>query len=123
MVTLDLTALFVNLLSSGDMVTAQSSDRNEVHSRISETKHLSGGRQRAITAAGEQTVFTFTMIDVPRSTVDTLREWAGQTVQVRDNRGRLFVGTYSSVPADEIKADPLYDVALSLRGVSAPEGV
>ena len=124
MTSLTLTALFINLLSTGSYVTAQSNSRAATYANLGEVKHHSGGRQRAVTAVGEQGTFTFNLIDVPTATVDTLREWKGQAVQVRDDRGRIFTGVYFDTPTAEVPdRKTSYNVAISLRTVTAVEGV
>jgi hypothetical protein len=124
MATLQLTALWVNLMGTGQAVSGQSAPgRTETYTVPGEFRTYSGGRRRSITAAGEAGKYTFTLRTVSRTTVETLRGWAGQTVQVRDNKGRRFFGTYYSIDVVEYRADALWDVGISLATVSADEGV
>ena len=63
MTSVSLTALFVNLLATGEYVVAQSNSRDGAYTNLGEVKHLSGGRQRGVSAVGEQGTFTFVMVD------------------------------------------------------------
>lgn len=124
MTTLTLTKLFVNLVASGASVSAQSNGRGEEYSNTGEVKQLAGERLRSVTVAGERGQYSFTMIDVPAADVATLRTWKGQLVQVRDDRGRAFFGTFFDVrPVDVRDRKTSYDVSIVLRVVTAPTGV
>lgn len=123
MATLKLSKMWVNLLASGAAISAQSAPkRDRQHDQAGEVRTYAGGRQRSITRVGERSVFAFTLVDVTLSTVDLLRTWVGQPVQVRDHRGQRFVGVFFSVPVDESKDPSLYNVAIALRTVTTVEG-
>lgn len=124
MATLNLTKVWVNRLDTGEAVSAQSAiGRNRSHSMDGEVRTYAGGRQRAITAAGERGTFEVTLRLLPQTTIDVLRSWIGIPVQIRDARGQRFFGVYFDVPVDEHRAPADYDVPLSLRIVTAVEGV
>lgn len=125
MVTLTLTKTFVTLVSTGVSISAYTRDRSQGYTMQGDVRTMASGRQRSVTVKGERTTYTFTLIDVTEVVIVTLREWKGQTVQVRDNRGRLFYGHFFDVPVAEHGAheSTLSDVALTLRGVTYPEGV
>jgi hypothetical protein len=127
-VTVDLTAVWLNLLATDESVSANSRDRAPDYTNTGEIKHLSGGRMRAVTVVGESGVIGFTLTDVTETTVTTLRAWKGQAVRYRDNRGRMFTGVFLQVTPRELAdghgfANKLSDVALSVRFVDAPTGV
>jgi len=98
-------------------------DRAEAYSVPGETRTYAGGRRRSITQAGELGSYAFTMLLVPRATVETLRTWQGQTVQVRDNKGRRFFGVFYGVTAAEIISRATWNVAITLSVVTNAEGV
>lgn len=124
MTTLTLDKLWINLLSTGVAVSAYSNDRAAAYANIGEVKHLAGGRQASVSVVGEAGTYTFTLVDVPTADVDTLRSWKGQAVQVRNNRGQLFNGTYFAVtPAEVTDRLTSYNVAIDLRVVSVEQGV
>jgi hypothetical protein len=124
MTTLTLTKLFVNLVSSGAAVSAQSTGRGEDYTNTGEVKQLAGERLRAVTVAGERGQFAFVMLEVPAADVATLRLWKGQLVLVRDDRGRAFYGVYHNVrPTDVPDKKTSYNVAITLFVVTADTGV
>jgi hypothetical protein len=117
--TLNLTRVWVNRIDTGEAVSAQSGiDRNRVHSITGEVRTYAGGRQRAITQAGEQGKFTVTLRFVTAVTVDKLRTWVGVPVYVRDARGQIFAGVFFAVPVSEMRSPADYDVTIDLRTVT-----
>lgn len=124
MATLLLTKIFVNLMSSGEFVAAYSQvGRGYSTSVEGRVDTFGGGRQRAIAVEGERTAYPFTLVDVTPADVDTLRGWKGQTVCVRDNRGRRFFGVFHELSPVEVRDQDLYNVPIALQGVSTEEGV
>lgn len=124
MAQLNLTKVFINLLASGAAVSAQSAPRRDrEHDQVGEVRTFAGGRQRSITRVGERGVFSFVLVDVSLATVELLRTWVGQPVQVRDHRGQRFFGVYFAVSTVESKDPSLYSVPIALRTVTTVEGV
>lgn len=124
MATLQLTKVWINRLPTGQAVSAQSSPaRARLHEIAGEVRTYAGGRQRAITTAGERGSFTFTVVDVSLATIDTLRSWVALPVQVRDHRGQRFFGVFFAVTVTEARESNLYDVTMDLRVVTVAEGV
>lgn len=125
MATLNLTKLWINLLATGQAVSGYSDpDRVADYEIPGDMVTFASGRQRSITSAGQQTVFKVALVDVSRTVVDTLILWQGQTVQVRDNLGRVFVGTYYSVSEQEIRGGGgTYQVGFALKVATVDEGV
>lgn len=115
MATLTLTKAWINRLDTGEAVSAQSSvDRTREHGITGEVRQYAGGRQRAVTRAGEQGSFQFTLRLVPAATVEKLRTWVGVPVLVRDWRGQAFYGVFFRVPVIEQRSPVEYDVQVSL---------
>lgn len=125
MATLTLTRVWLNLIATGAAVSAYSKPGRDVtYENKGEVRTYAGGRQRAITQEGEIVTLPFTLQDVVRADIDTLRSWKGLAVQYRDNRGRLFNGSLFVVVEQERFNEPLlYEVPLVLRGVSQDAGV
>lgn len=124
MATLTLGKGFVNLVATGQAVSGyMDPDRGEDYEVPGEVRTYAGGRRRSITAAGEAGTYRPVFRNVPRTTVETLRTWQGQLVQVRDNVGRRFVGVYHGVTPTEIRGAGTWDVGFTLTVVTAPEGV
>lgn len=122
--TLNLTKVWVNLLATGATVSAQSGpDRGRQHDQAGEVRTYAGGRQRSITTAGERGQFTVTLVDVSLTTVELLRGWIGQPVQLRDHRGQRFFGVFYAVNVIEAKDPVYYNVAIDLRTLTVAEGV
>jgi hypothetical protein len=124
MATLALTKLWINLLVNGAAVSAQSDPRRaRQHAQTGEVRTYAGGRQRSVTTVGERGVFSFTLVDVSMVTVELLRLWVGQVVQVRDHRGQRFFGVFYTVAPVEEKDPALYSLPLELHVVTTTEGV
>lgn len=124
MATLTLVSLFINRVSTGEAVSGRSArGRPEDYSSPGEVRTYAGGRRRSITAAGEAGTYKFTLLLVPRTTVETLRAWQGELVQVRDNKGRRFFGVYHGVSIVEIISRATWHVSIELSVVTATEAV
>jgi hypothetical protein len=114
MATLNLTKTFVTLPATGAYVAGQTG-RGRGEGYV-------GGRQRSIAQEGERGTYTFVMLRLTRTDVETLRTWMGQVVQVRDNKGRRFYGVYFDVEIIEY-IDARYNVSIKLTVVTQTEGV
>lgn len=124
MATLNLTKIFVNLLSTGAAVSGQSAPgRGEVYEAAGEVRIYAGGRRRSIASVGEQGTFTFKLLMLTRADVDLLHTWQQQAVQVRDHKGRLFVGVYYGLTISEYRDRARWDVAITLHVVDVPTAV
>jgi hypothetical protein len=119
---LTLSKLWINRLDNGQAVSAQSAGRGRSHDQAGDVRTYAGGRQRAVTIAGERGTFTFRLADVTLPTVELLRSWVGLDVQVRDHRGQRFFGVFFGVTVVEHKDPSLYEVAIVLRTVTVVEG-
>lgn len=116
---LALTKVWLTRLDSGISVSAQSGvDRAREHSIAGEVRTYAGGRQRAVSQAGEQGKFSVTLRFLSFATVETLRSWIGVPVFVRDARGQSFTGVFFTVPITEHRSPLDYDVTIDLRTVT-----
>jgi hypothetical protein len=123
MATLNLTKTFVTLPATGAYVAGQTGrGRGEGYASPGDVRSYVGGRQRSIAQEGERGTYTFVMLRLTRTDVETLRTWMGQVVQVRDNKGRRFYGVYFDVEIIEY-IDARYNVSIKLTVVTQTEGV
>lgn len=125
MATLILPKVFINRIDTGEYVSAFSAPgRTRVKEITGEVRQYAGGRQRSFSQVGTSGQWACKLRDLTLSTVETLEEWMGREVQIRDHRGQLFNGVFYSVPVEEHKAAPtLYDVTLTFRLITVPAGV
>lgn len=124
MATLTLTKVWVNLLDTGEAVSGWSDpERDQEHDVQGETRTYAGGRQRSVTQEGARGRFAFRLVAVSKTDVDTLNSWKSRTVQVRDHRGQLFVGTYFGVSVGEYMEPTLWSASIQLNLVTYTEGV
>lgn len=124
MATLTLTRVWVNRLDTGASVSAQSGvGRSREHSISGEVRGYAGGRQRAVSQAGERGKFEVTLRFLPAVTVELLRTWVGVPVQIRDARGQRFSGVFFAVPIVEHRSPLDYDVTITLSTLTVPDGV
>jgi hypothetical protein len=125
MATLTLTKIFINLLSTGASVSAYSQpDRPATYEKRGDVRIYAGGRLRSVTQEGTPGTFSFVLIDVTRTQITLLRNWAGLPVQVRDNRSRIFQGVFYKVDEHERRNEPtLYDVPIELNVITFVEEI
>lgn len=125
MAVLNLTKVWINRIDTGEAISAQSGiDRPMSKEIMGDVRQYAGGRQRSFTQLGTSGQWQVPLRDITLSTVEMLEEWMGQTVQVRDHRGQIFYGVFFAVPRREHKGAPtLYDVTLTFRLVTVPDGV
>lgn len=118
-----LTKVFINLIATGDSISAQSTGRSQAYSTDGEVRTFAGGRQRFVSREGEHGQFTVTLRLLSLAQIGTLRSWQGLTVQFRDRRGQLLNGAYSAVNITREWPDLRYDVEITLKMVTVDEGV
>lgn len=120
MATLVLNRLWLNLVATGAAVSGYSAPgRAPSYGMDGTIATYAGGRQRSITREGVHGSYVTTLLLMSRADITTLRGWMGQAVQVRDDRGRVFVGVFRDVPEIERQGIPdKFDVPLSLGLVS-----
>jgi hypothetical protein len=125
MATLLLDRIWVNLLSTGDAVSARGQiGRSSEFSIDGEVRTYAGGRRRAVTKAGEISSYSCTLQDVTLTQRDTLRSWFDQAVQVRDHRGQIFRGVILAVGVAERTYElDLYEISFTLQSTTVDEGV
>lgn len=123
MATLSLGKTFVNLVSTGEAVIAYTGKgRTRAYSTDGDVQRFAGGRFRSISSEGVAGEQTFMLRDVSEDDLATLQSWEGQTVLVRDNRGRRMFGTFYTVGYADGPDPAYYDVTLNVKEVTYNEG-
>lgn len=123
MAVLPLTKLWINLLATGEALSAPTADRGLSVEVGGEVRTYAGGRQRYVGRDGVQSEFTVTLRKLTLSQVATLQAWAGSAVQLRDHRGQIFTAVYSGVQVAEYKTPLYYDAAITARTITVTDGV
>lgn len=123
MVAIVLDRTFVNLVATGAVVQAYTGrGRSRSYKTDGAVQAFAGGRYRSIALEGVAGQQTFMLRDVSTADIETLKSWIGETVLVRDNRGRRMFGTYFDVSYNDRMLDGYYDVTLNVVEVSYLEG-
>lgn len=123
MVSITLDRTFVNLVSTGDVVQAYTGrGRSRNYKTNGDVQQFAGGRFRSIALEGVAGTQTFMLRDVSSADIDKLKSWIGETVLVRDNRGRRMFGTFFEVGYTDRMLDGYYDVTLNVSEVTYNEG-
>ncbi len=124
MVAITLDRTFVNLVATGATIQAYTGrGRSRSYKTDGAVQAFAGGRYRSIALEGTAGQQTFMLRDVSNADIETLKLWIGETVLVRDNRGRRMFGTYYEVGYNDRILDNYYDVALNISEVTYAEGV
>jgi hypothetical protein len=124
MATLLLSKVWVNLVPTGDAVSAPSIDRTRSYEAKGEVRTYGSGRQRAVTAEGLTASFGFTLRLVTWTQIQTLVSWIGRTVLIRDNRGTAYFAVFMAVTPVEIPKNPTkFDAQLVVRQITTSGGV
>lgn len=122
MVAIALSQVFINLMSTGDYVAAYSQvGKTATASQDGEVRRYAGGRFRSIVTIGTRRTRQFTLLDVDQDTLDTLESWIGQTVLVRDNRGKRTFGTFFDLNEGDRFTNDRYNVSVSVTEVTYSE--
>lgn len=86
-------------------------------------RRYGSGRFRAVTQAGIGQQFSITALACSRAQIVWLEGHIGETLLVRDDRGRKFYGVYFNPSSDEHPYDDEGDVALTINEVTYTEAV
>lgn len=128
MAVLALDRLWVNLVSTGESVNAKHKVMpEEAWSNEGEVLKYANGRRRLITTPGEAGSFNFVLLGINETVVLVLRSWKTLPVQVRDPRGRKFLGSYLTVekvrtyPLNVCSGEYVYDVGIALATLTMEE--
>lgn len=123
MVAITLDRTFVNLVATGAVVSAYTGrGRSRNYKTDGAVQGFAGGRFRSIALEGVAGQQTFMLRDVSAADIETLKSWIGETILVRDNRGRRMFGTYFEVGYNDRMDASYYDVTLNVSEVTYLEG-
>lgn len=123
MTVLALNLLWVNLVATGEGISG-ASQRGKTQSFTTDGKLVKSGngRVRAISVAGEMAEFPYEYVVGTAAVRDKLRSWVGGIVQVRDNRGQKWYGTFFEIQVTEYLRTDLYRVSFTFQQISYNEG-
>lgn len=122
MATLPLNKVWLNLMATGEAVSAPSNGRARAMSVEGEVRTYGGGRRRSISSVGRRNLMPFTLLRLTALQVVTLENWLGRDVMYRDYRGQRIVGCYFELGFREYKDPNRYDITITLNEVTWVEG-
>lgn len=91
--------------------------------QLGEVRRYASGRQRSVRQAGRTRAITATLPACSVEQIKWLQDNQGETLCIRDDRGRKLWGVYYSLPVDEHRYNGEADVTLALSEVTRVEGV
>lgn len=103
MASIALTRTWVTLAT--DLTTSvqvDASDRSRTQSIQGEIRVYGGGRLRFAGQAGQQATVPLTFRTNDRTLIDTLTGWIGETVLIRDPRGRAEWCVFTSIAEQDL---------------------
>jgi hypothetical protein len=111
--------------TTGASVQAFKVDRKETDTLTgARVAVYAGGRTRVITTPADSRVSAVVFRAVSETDKDTLRDWRGRVLLLRDPSGWRRWGSYLAVDVSPIaKMQPTYDVAFTWTDLSYTEGV
>lgn len=126
MTTVELCAIWLNL--AADPSDYMSFDRPATMAPTTDmdvsVRTLANGRRRVVRRAGVARSYALTLPYCNRAQIEWLEDHVGQTVCVRDDRGRKMFGVYSSVPVTESTLwNDRGDAQLTVAGITYSEAV
>jgi len=123
MAVLNLETAWVNLASDlSQSLALWSADWSDGRSVPGDVRTYAGGRRRVVSRAGKLRNLSVTFPTVTGAQVETLVGWAGQTILLRDKRGRIVWCVYFSVSVSD-RRDGTYDVTVQVAEVSGSAAV
>jgi len=125
MATVTLTKSWVTLVSTATSLSFYTGRGKAVDSALKgEVRQLAGGRFRSVAQLGTKRTQTFQLRDLALTDLALLETWLGQTVLVRDTRGRRIFGVFLDLPyIDRPDVSTYFDVTLTVLEVSFSEDV
>ena len=120
-----LSTVWINLAStlsnyqSFPLMSALEVDTNQP----GEVRTYAGGRLRLVTTAGVARTATLTLPECSRDQINWLQSVVGQTVLVRDDRGRKIWVTFLSPKVSENQYNTTGDVTLTINEITYVEAV
>jgi len=128
MTTIDVTfrATWITDVATSTSVQVWKTDRAESDKHDIQVRPYAGGRMRAISTPRRDRSTPLTFRRVSEVDMETLREWAGRLLLLRDAQGWRRWGTHAGIAATCVSfapEPPLYDVALTFTDLTYTEAV
>ena len=124
MASVTLNKLWINLLSTGEGIAGASNRGKSYGAEVDlSVRTYANGRRRAIATAGIKREIPYTLVALDLATKIKLESCIGQSIQVRDNRGQKWFGTFAGVSTSEYMPTGLYAVSFTLLETTVVEGV
>lgn len=115
--------LWIHLLDTGIGLSFYTAFERSLSKGISgEVRTYAGGRQRSVSAVGVKEQVSIQLKQATQLQIDTLESWFGQTVVVRDYRGRRWFGVFYALDVTDRRKKTLYDVNITFYEVTYVEG-
>lgn len=90
-------------------------DRTDPRTKNGSVRGYANGRNRVITVPGAKRNLQVTLRLVTSANLETLEDWRGTLVMVRDHLGDLFFATFFTVTPVAYKDRSGYDVAVTFE--------
>lgn len=122
----DLAAVFLNLAANpSDRLALYTVTGLQPATEVrADVRSLANGRQRVVRQAGKPRSYSLKVEQLDRAGISWLEQHAGETMCIRDDRGRKFYAAFFAVPVDESTLwNDRGDVDLRISEVSATEAV
>lgn len=123
MASVTLASLWLNRVSdlTDSIVLSTMTGLTSTPQNAGAVRRYANGRMRIVTQAGVPNQFQVTTVASPRATIQWLEGHTGQTVLVRDDRGRKFYATYFQPATAEHAYNGEGDVTFTLSEVTYSE--
>lgn len=120
MSSIDLTGVYIAPASSLSTLTILNAGVNvsAVSGVVGDFRRYAGGRTRLITRVGTDHSVNVSITHASRATRETLTALAGQTVLLRDGRGRLVYGSFLALDVKEAQGLPYCDLGFTLTEIT-----
>lgn len=123
MAMITLRKLWIHLIDTGVGLSFYTApERSQSKSISGEVRTYAGGRQRSVSSIGTRSQVTVQLRQVTETDINTLTSWFGQTICMRDYRGRRWFGVFYALDIVDRRKKTLHDVNLTLYTVTYVEG-
>lgn len=123
MAKLTLDKVWLNLLDTGVGLSFYSGrDKSLSRSMKGEVRQYANGNQIAISSKGVKGTFSFALMRVTQTQIDTLDSWLGQAVIYRDMRSRGLFGVFFDYSTSDNSNLNYFTVTITLNQVTYVEG-
>jgi hypothetical protein len=116
----DLTGVYIAPVSSLSTLTILNAGvtLSEGYGVPGDFRRYAGGRMRLVTRVGSSTSVSVAITHADRTTREALAALAGQTILLRDGRGRAIYGSFLALDVQESQGLPYCDLAFTLNEIT-----